>query len=357
MPGLRGSGCGVLDDAIYGDGSDGDVTVTSSLFINRDMFYRNLRVIKGVTFFTYGHKIRVREVLTIDGDAADVGVIANNGVNARNSTGQASEISGSSIPPGTSGAPRGTTGGGGRGGAGMYHGGRGIGNTLHPSQTGSALVPAVDIPSAQLFMFGGAGGRGGDAFSGTYGANNFYVYAGDTGSAELLPPSVSKASMGGINNFFSLLAGGSIGFGSIPSESGSYGSGSFNVIAGGAGGGAGACMNSGTIGIRPRSGWGGGGGGVVFMTAREIVINGRIDARGGNGGNTFGRAGGGAGGGGGFIYLAYSKLTLRNAIDQHLITAGGLPGIGQTLPMSGSVVVSATGSQPGITGSYLVYEV
>lgn len=366
MPGLRGSGCGVLDDLIYGDGSDGDVIISGSLFINRDMFFKSLRVLKGFTLFTNGHKIRVRETLTIDGDSFDVGVVANNGINSRNSNGQSSEISGSSIPPGTFGAPRGTTGGGGVGGAGMYNGGTGVGNTLHPSDSGSALVPAVDTPNSRPFSFGGAGGRGGDSFSGSVAgagsvASNFYIYRADVGATCSAP-----AVMGGINNFFTLQTAGTIGFGGIPTVSGNFNTGSFNLIAGGGGGGAGACFNSGTVGIKPRSGWGGGGGGVVFISAREVILNGRIDARGGNGGNTFGKAGGGGGGGGGFIFLAYSTLTTRLQNNQQFFTAGGLPGLGQTLPanpdpralqFSGTLTLYTTSSLAGSSGSFLLYQV
>lgn len=348
MSGLRGNSCGILDDLIFGDGSDGDVVVSGSLFVDRDMFFRNLTIAKGVRFNTSGHKIRVREILTVDGDFGDSGIIANSGMNARASTGQASEISGTNIPPGTPGAPVGTTGGGGRGGAGMYHGGRGIGNTLHPSQTGSAFVPAVDFPFAVPFSLGGRGGRGGDAVSGTYGASNFYVFAGDLGASGSAP-----ILSGGLGSFFTLQTGGTVTFGGTTTYSGSFSPSSFKVFAGGTGGGAGACMNSGSIGVRPRSGWGGGGGGVVFICAREIVLNGRIEARGGHGGNTFSRAGGGGGGGGGTIFLGYSKLTTLNQIDQHLIVAGGLPGIGQSLPIGSST----TGSLAGSSGSYFLYEV
>jgi hypothetical protein len=326
MPSLHGNQFGNLDSIIFGDGSDGSVTISGSIFLTRDMAYRDLTVKKGVSLYTNGHRIRVKDSLIIEGELGNVGRIANNGANARNSNGRLDELTGS-VPVGTVGGPRGTTGGGGRGGAGMYNGGLGAGNVEHPIQSGSViLVPVVDLPSSPVFFLGGAGGRGGDAvfLSGT----TPYVYAGGPGSSGSV-----TVLQGGHHGFFTMSTCGVIG--------GTSGSGSYNPLAGGAGGGAGACANSGSLGVRPRSGWGGGGGGVVYIAAREVTLNGKIEARGGSGGNTFAKAAGGGGGGGGLVVLIYSKLQGRYDLNTGVDISGGSAGIGQnhpngTLPAAGT---------------------
>lgn len=349
---LRGVGFGTIGRLVYGDGSDGTFTASGSLTLTRNVYYENLRILPGCTIFTNGFVVRVRTALIIEGSLADSGVISNNGFNARNSNGSTAEVS-SSVPRGTPGGLAGTVGPGGVGGAGMYCGGRGIGNLQHVIDSGSlALVPAVDQPTFMPFGFGGFGGRGSDAatgsFSGSLGSvgSDYYRFAGDLGATG----SVS-ASFGGIHGFFTACAAGQFGWGAVNSQSGTFQTGSFRVIAGGGGGGGGASFSSGTIGVRPRGGWGGGGGGVVFIAARDVTLNGRVEAKGGSGGNTFYKNGGGGGGGGGVIYLVCTNLTSRYQLDQHLIVAGGLPGLGQ-IPYS-----NMTGSASGSTGSFFVYTV
>lgn len=337
---------GIFDALVFGDASDGDAVISAGTFLSRDMYYRNLTVQKGATVFTNGFRLKVREVLTIEGDADDIAVISNNGLNARGSVGSTAEVS-SSVPSGTLGALPGTLGAGGRGGAGMYNGGRGIGNLQHPIASGSVqLVPAVDIPTMLSHSFGGAGGTGGDSASGSVEYSNYYRFRGDLGASGTVDP-----SRGGVHSFFTVVTAGSMGWAGFRSDSGSFTTGTFHIMNGGGGGGAGAAYNSGPVGVRPRSGWGGGGGGVIFVAARELFLYGRIEARGGMGGNTFDRAGGGGGGGGGVIFLAYEALTTRYPIGQHVVVDGGLGGIGQP------VYRDMTASLPGTTGSYVLYEV
>jgi hypothetical protein len=239
----------------------------------------------------------------------------------------------------------------------MYNGGSGLGNFYHPSESGSHNVPAVDFPVIPTFTFGGSGGRGGDSATGSFiGFIGYYIYAGDPSYA-IIAAVNNPPDMGGEHGFFTAITGGVMGFRSgTDSIDGSFPLvlSSFHPFGGGAGGSAGACFNSGSVltpNLKPRSGWGGGGGGVIFIAAREAVINGRVEARGGMGGNTFGKAGGGGGGGGGFIYIVTSNLSTLNQRSHHFVTEGGLPGIGQT------VYGNMIGSQSGSNGDFIVYEI
>jgi hypothetical protein len=322
-------------DAVYGDGTDGVVSLTSDTVLIRDVNYDILTIGKGVRIFSNGFKIRCRRQCFILGDQFSLATVSNDGSNARNSNGSTAEVS-SSVPAGTPGGPLGSTGGGGRGGAGMYNGGFPSGSLLHDGGAVGTLVPAVDQPTNPFYFLGGAGGRGGDAQAFLSGA--LTTYTGATGSSG----SVQTATLSGLHDFFASMTCGNMG---LPSGA----TGSFVPFAGGGGGGAGACGNSGSIGVRPRSGWGGGGGGVVYIAARDLIFLGKVTARGGSGGNSFSRGAGGGGGGGGFAMLVYSSLLLRNSLKDQIDISGGAPGIG----FSGSVTPPNSGS----AGSFFTYRI
>lgn len=334
MPGLHGNGSGVFD-SIYGDGADGNVTFSADTTLARDMQYNILVINKGIRIFDNGFKIRCRQQCFILGDQFDIARVINSGQNARNSVGTAAEVS-SSVPAGTSGGGAGSTGGGGRGGAGMYNGGFPTGSLLHDAGGGAGtLVPAVDQPTNPFYFLGGAGGRGGDAQAVLSGAVQLYSGAtGSSGSVQIVG--------GGLHDFFAAMNAGNMGF---PAGA----TGSYTPFAGGGGAGAGACGNSGSIGVRPRSGWGGGGGGVVYIAARDLIFLGKIEAKGGNGGNSFSRGAGGGGAGGGFVMLVFSSILLRNSLLDQIDVSGGAPGIG----FSGSVTPPSSGSR----GSFFSYRI
>ena len=67
----------------FGDGSDGDVTISSPTTLTRDMYYNNLTV--NDTLTTDGYRIFVKE--TISGSGTITWGTPNNGANATNSTG------------------------------------------------------------------------------------------------------------------------------------------------------------------------------------------------------------------------------------------------------------------------------
>lgn len=108
-------------------------------------------------------------------------------------------------------------------------------------------------------------------------------------------------------------------------------------FAGGSGGGSGA--GDITAGGTVASGGGGGGGGGVFISARNIINNGRISANGGNGGNAVttgaGIGGGGGGGGSGYVII-FTKSTGSLGVVQ---ANGGNGGTG------------SNGGAAGVTGS------
>jgi len=56
-------------DEMFGDGSDGDVTITSgqTVYLSNDMYYENLTVQSGAVLFTNGFRIFVNDTLTNNG--------------------------------------------------------------------------------------------------------------------------------------------------------------------------------------------------------------------------------------------------------------------------------------------------
>jgi hypothetical protein len=55
------------NDAIYGQGTDGDVTITGNTTLTSDKYYNNLTVNGGVTLTCSGYKIFVKNTLTLNG--------------------------------------------------------------------------------------------------------------------------------------------------------------------------------------------------------------------------------------------------------------------------------------------------
>lgn len=293
--------------AIYGDGSDGDVSVTGASTLARDMFYRNLTISGSGALTTAGYKIYVSDVLDLS--AANAGSIIRNGINGTNAANTIGGGSGGNMASATLGngqaagsGPNGTTGAG--------------------SQA-SAIASFSPANGGQA----GAGGKGGD---GAGGAN-----AGGA-SRSGTPPAGALSIRYYSDNLFKMTA-----------------STTLSLLLGGCGapGGSGAAGDGGSAG---GSGGGGGGGGVVAISARIIKRSGStaaacINVKGGNGGNganTIANRGGGAGGGGGgggWVYLAYENLIGSTATDA-IAADGGTGG------NAGNTAGTGTGGHGGSGG-------
>src|SRR3990167_7458561 len=113
----------------FGDGSDGDVTISSNTTLTRDMFYKNLTINLGIVLTTASFRIFVQEQLL------NKGTIQNNG-----NTGGNGGVGGDSS--------------GGSGGAGGTAGAAG------------AALTAGSLPVGAAGTAGGAGGAGGGSGAG-----------------------------------------------------------------------------------------------------------------------------------------------------------------------------------------------
>lgn len=257
------------NSAYFGTGIDGDVVVSSSITLTRDMHYRNLEMAAGGQITTNGFEIFVSDTLTDSGNV--VGAFRFSGVTASSVSNQNGAVGSPARNSGTiGGSNAGGTGGTGPNGAGVQ----------------AAAITAATSNNGGPSGNGGAGGLGAGGAGGA-------LRAGTAIAATLpyLPPSQRW------------VRGAALVLGGVAAPGGSSGGGSGTTT--GRGGGGGGC-----------------GGGVIRISARRIVLSastpaGWIQALGGNGGasvvsnttaNT-GGGGGGAGGGGGFVTLNFLEKT------------------------------------------------
>jgi len=251
-------GAAPTDPSFYGDGSEGDVTISADTTITRNMNYRSLTVNPGVTLHAHGYKIFVAGTLT------NQGIISADGASGAGGAGN-----GLSTTPGGFDYPLNEIGISGAGGVGMSH--------MQPGGRGGPVYDSLGGSGGSGGSGGKAGGAGGDYFS--------------------------LASLPLPTDFVS-------GSGPIRIDGGAGG--------GGGAGGADVSGMRGQIYYGGSGGGGGAGGGVLLIFAKSVDnTNGIISANGGSGGaggsgSGGGRGGNGGGGGGGVVYLAYESLIQGN---------------------------------------------
>jgi hypothetical protein len=272
---LQPAVAGRLAPPVFGDGSDGNVTISTPVTLTHDMYYSNLTVSALGTLNTAGFRVFVFGTCTITAP----GVIQNNGASA----------SGGTLGLG---APTGSLGGG-SGGAFGTTGAAGAGTNVSNGA-------------------GGAGGKGG-AGTGTF--------AGGAGGT-VAPVDSTNGGLGVLRTFPNAFTGRDLA--SQPIQGGAGGGGGGGVgggsQAGGGGGGGGVILlaaplitGNGTVrasggngGNAPGSGaggGGGGGGGCVIIISEQAPGGVTFNVSGGAGGAGAGGAAGATGSTGTVILL------------------------------------------------------
>ncbi len=336
------NGSQILNNDIYGNGEDGDVTISSNTSLSKDMFYNNLTVNSGFRLTTNGYRVFVKNTLVIQGSAflSWNGVDGTAGTNASTNSAVGGGSGGAALSSGSlygSGAGKagGASGAGGTAGGGGSNGSNGT--------AGDAITNSF---ASSFSSTSGAGGAGGGTSGATGGS------AGTTGT-------ISASTTRPFNSIFAVRMFDDVA-GSSPALL------KYNSNVGGAGGGGGgrASAGSGVAGAGGGGGGSGSGGGVMVVCARIISNSGSIESKGGNGGNggnganggsTSGgvnNAGGGGGGGGtggpgGVLVLIYSGISGGGATS----VAGGSAGTGGTKGAQGTGGTSAIAAVDGTAGS------
>lgn len=280
-----------LQSMRYGDGSDGDIVVASTMTLSRSLYCNTFSVQPGAVVNLNGYKILCRITLINDG------LICMNGLNGANASGSTGGAKAASLPIADVGG--GISGSDGRSGT-------------------AAAGSSSGIVNKQAVSMGGAGGMSGAGGAGAAGPGGASVPGG-----EAVYRPMRNVSM-------HMLAGTSIITGGAGGAGGSSGAGD-GSNPGGAGGG------------------GGTGGGVAFIWAKNLQNRSIIAAIGGNGGNggapTIGNCGGGAGaggGGGGYIYLVYDEAEIGT-----LMVQGGIGGMGAAGNGTGAAGSNGASGQAG----------
>jgi hypothetical protein len=299
----------------YGDGSDGDVIISSNTSLDRDMYYDNLTINSGIVLDTNGFRIFVKTKLTNNG------TIDFSGNDASGTTGGTKNNDGT-----LSGGVAGKTGG--------------VGVAYENGTDGE------DGESLTTIGYNGAdGGDGGEADISGFGGS------GGTNTKEyicIIPQLLGIINP--LNNSTPLIKR----IDAITSYNNHY----LSVSSGSGAGGGGDHGNSGSVG-----GYGGGSGstgGVIMIVAKEIENNGSITNIGGNGANgsevssSYSDGGGGGGGGnGGNVILIYSILNNGGTVE----TNGGDGGSGGSGFQAGGQTSDGGGGGGGGNGGaiFLIY--
>lgn len=273
-----------INAGLFGDGSDGNVTLSVNTTLTRDMYYDDLTINSSSTLSPDGFRVFVKDTLTIDAGSK----IDRSGNNGTNAVVNLAGIAGTAFA--RLNRPLNNNGSGGSGGAGST----GVGANGSVAILINASAGGAGIP-------GGNGGAG--------------VSAGGNGG--------NSSSIAFINAPIGYLNTNPI-YGTYPVQGGMGGG-------GGAGGGGGGGVAGGG------GGGGGAGGSVLLVFARHMILNGQINANGGNGGNggtpaaggsAKGGGGGGGAGGGGAIFVCYQDFSGAGSINA-LSGTSGTGGIGQ----------------------------
>ena len=305
-----------IDDMLFGDGSDGDLTISSgTTLLTRDMCYNNVTISGTASIDVRGWRLQIRGILDLtNAPAKAIKFDSSSGIDGRNASSLAAGSGGSLALANSIGGSAGDAGGAG-----------GSGGTT----TGSQAASVANVLSSSAFAgnVAGSGGKGGNGTSGNGGASRASTFTLNTS----IRASINRLAFD-VSHYqtHSLL---------------------FYVGGVGAPGGSGGGGDSGTGG---HAGGGGAGGGVLNIFARTIAragttAAGAIAAKGGDGGTGFTPTagnrggGGGGGGGGGLVYLVYRFLTGSTATNA-VSAAGGAGGA------AGNGFGTGTGGDGGAPG-------
>lgn len=299
----------------YGDGSDGNATITASNTtsgpltsgaLTRDAYYNNLTISGSGSINPAGYKIFVLGTLNIAVAAANA--IQVNGSNGGNASGTTGGVAGTAQTSGSIGS--GSTAGAGAAGT----TGTGAAGSIGTAVTGG----------------GGASGATGVAGAGTNAA----------GAAGAAIVSTAKFIRRWASNFVS----------------------GVTLLQGGAGARGGPSGGGDGTNASGAGGAGGNGGGIIVIYAKNIIRStstavGAISANGGNGGNASngasagatGGGSGGGGGGGGYIWITYQTLAGSQGVN--ILSANGGNGGSGGNGFGGNSISTGTGGSGGGGGA------
>jgi hypothetical protein len=287
----------------FGDGSDGNATISGASTLAADKYYANLTIQAGAAITTTGYRIFVSGILDLT--AAPTASFKTNGNNGVDAFG----YSGGAAPTAV------------------------LAGSLPIGQRGLAGKDSTDVAGVNSTATAGITSCGGQGAQGGYGGDSL-SFAGGNPTAfntHLLDYAIEPAWL---KLYYTA------------------------AVQGGAGG-QGGCSGAGNVGYGGACGSGGSGGNIMWICARTIkrgtnVNTAIFQANGGNGGigdagdNNTGGGGGGAGGGGGFILIVCEALEGSTIVDA-VSVSGGDGGLGGAGRGTGSTAAGGGGGAKGAT--------
>jgi parallel beta-helix repeat protein len=290
---FNGSAGGGIPPGYFGDGSDGDVTISADTMLSLIAHYNNLTVDTGYILTVESRlPIYVKDTLTINGTIRSPHYNSGSGGNNSGATGGA----------GGDGEPYGKNGGNAN-----ANGGDG-----DPPQTGFDQV----LSSSPETGANGGNGAVGSGGIGSGGIDSDVYYPGNYASATTGQRHVNQVTVSSDLTISNAVPGGS-------------GSGGGGATKGGGGAGGTGESRQGYLSIIARN--------IVWGAAGAIECLGGDGGNGGNSDGDGGGGGGGAGGNGGIVILCYATETGTRNVD----VSGGTGGTGGT-----SVSASAGANGP-----------
>lgn len=298
------SGGTVAFEGLYGNGMDGDATISVNTTINGDRYYHDLTVNNGISLRVECCRIFVSGTLTLTGTAT---------------------IQHNNTAPGGNGGNGTAAAGGGAGAAGAA-----------PTTGSTQSLPDGTVGRiGQVGGFNANGGNGSASTASTMGVSHSTSAAGGdsgtgrTGGTGAASPATTN-SVDRPFNFPQIMYLRTV-------SSAAFGGSVFEGIAPSSGSGAGSAASGGG-----GSGGSGGSGGRVIVCARVITGSGNIQANGANGGNggngggtNAGGGAGGSGGAGGIAVLLYKDASGWSGAVQAAGGSGGSGGTGIGSGLSG----------------------
>jgi hypothetical protein len=327
------------NNAVYGDGSDGDVVITGNpITLTSDMYYNNLTINSGAFLLTNGFRVFVKNTLTING-AIGLGTFTGGVVGEPSSDIATGTISGVETASSSIVYSVGGTGGG------------GVGTpsatqlpTSYRNHINSLIASAVVTPSGVVAIKGGGKGTTGSQGI-TYPAlTNSDTWTGKAGTAGSAGTGATNGTAGAAGSAGSgATAGGAGGSGShIVTSVYTLGSGHYNhhdatlhASAGSAGtsGGNGAAGVAGSTGTNGTNGAAGTNGSPGTATGATPGVGG---------------AGGTAGSGGGLVLIV--AHTVKGSGRVISLGRSGSTGSVGTTGLGGTAGANGTGATAGANG-------
>jgi hypothetical protein len=337
---------------LFGDGIDGDVTISTNTTLTETKYYKNLTINACVTLDgTSPQQIFVKETLTVNGTLSMSGNGGNGGVGSGVAGGVALNLNNT----GGVGADANAAGTGGSGGsAGASNGGAGTAGTINAGGGGGGSsgtqCGGVGCGGSSGTTNSGCGGTGGTADTESRNTHNLLTHLAcsptntiGAGGGSGVAGGVGGSGGPGPTYFIYAAGPGGAGGAGGAGGTGGHGGGYLIIIANNIVIGAAGSIES-DGGTGSTGGAGGTGGGRPGTCAQEHPsIPGRFLAGGGGGGGGGGIGSGGGGGAGGFIFLHYVNLTNNGSIS----VAGGTGGSEGT--------TGGSGGQGGRGGGYYYY--